>query len=213
MDISCTPDNFSDAIESLYAKEQVALEKCVDEASKVALGRSYVDSKKIVKDQFDMFIDQFYEYPLSPVNTYQRSMDMYNVLKLTASEKNMDFRYEWDEEAMNQFERNHTGSLAEYTIGYGMHGGASSTKPDNAGRVVSGYHYRFPRVEYTNKNNESYVTYPFWGGLAGQETESPYDKFMKWFESYFSSSKYQSLYNKHFQSAIIELTPKYMGSI
>lgn len=199
MTINCTPDSFGAAINALYAKEMAALEKCVDEASKVALGKSYVASEKIIKDKFDKCIDDFYN-SYAPAYYTERAYDMYNVLKIKTSEKERLFKYDWDEDSMNQFLRNSkNGSLMELTVGYGFHGGAAGT--DHNGETVDVPYYRWPMDKY------------YWWGNPAFKSESPYDIFMEWFREYFNGEEFRNIYNSYFQESIIDLFPKYMSSI
>lgn len=194
MTINCTPDSFSAAIEALFNKEEKALEQCVDEASKLALGRSYVASQPIAENKFKEYVNEFYS-AYSPMY-YARSYDMQNVLEITTSESDMAFNYDWNESAMNQYERGGSGSLAELTVGYGFHGGAAGTDHNNVS--VSSPHYRAPVGLWWH-----------WGNTA-VSSESPYDQFMEWLSHYFESAEYLELYNQYFQSAILELMPKYL---
>ena len=206
MKIECTPEAFSEAMEKLYISNQEACERCLKDSGNIALGKSFVIAKEKAENEFKNYVNDFYKYKTD----YDRAGDMYNVLKVSASEKKTSFHYEWDEYAMSQFERPHQGSLAELTVGYGRHGGAESSKADRAGNVVSGFHYRWPRIEYTNKAGNHYVSYPYWGDLAETDEKSPYDRFMEWLQEYFNGEEFADNVFSGIQKTFVETIANYL---
>ncbi len=185
----------------LLAKERAALEQCVEEASHLALGKSYVASKPKVEREFTKLIDQFYS-SYSP-QYYWRSYDMYGVLDVQADEGSESFSYDWKPDAMQNYQRGGDGTLMEQTVGYGFHGGATGT--DKSGDTRGVPSYRAPYLPTTGGGR-----YKHWGAAAAS-SPAPYDQFMEWLQNYFNSEEYTSLYRNYFAEAINELAPKYLS--
>lgn len=174
-----------------------AIESVGKVAANAAVSKSVEEMLKEFRPNFDKYVDEFY----ASSHDYDRRGSMYNILKIKSNFKNnqADVSVDFDDSAMT-FREGGTG-LMELTFGLGYHGGAKSSKPDRKGRVVSGYHYRYPRMEGTNKETgESYVAYPFWGYAAEHEDKSPYDKFIEWLSEFWEGPIFNELFQKYCQS-------------
>ena len=172
-------------LEDFHENFEKAVKTAADEAADIALEKAIKEFMEPIRENFDKYVDDFYN-SYSP-RVYQRRFSMHEIYKPEINklgEKKLELVINYEDGEMT-FRGGGTG-LLELTFGQGFHGGAAGT--DHNGTTVSYPFTRAPVDRWWQWNH------------AAMKSDSPYEQFQEWFDSYWSGGGFQGIFEKHFNN-------------